>query len=412
MRLESHRPASGRLALPGGALYFVDTMIGQRISHYTILEKLGEGGMGVVYKARDLTLNRIVALKFLPPHIDADDAEGTRLIQEARAASALNHPGICAIHAIGEHEGARFIDLEYVDGRTLGDVLREERLSVSRAVGYAIQTCEAIQEAHAIGIVHRDIKAENVMVTSRDRIKVMDFGLAKLKDSVKITRPLSTTGTLAYMAPELVQGGEADARSDIFALGVLLYEMIAGRLPFRGDHEAAAVYSLVHETPEPLSRVRREVSQELERVVDRALEKDPASRYQTASEIVADLRNVERLPLAASVSPGPPPSAPPSRTNGGTRIPLTMRWIFAVALGLLLAGTAWLIYRGGTHSGSAAPGGRKMLVVLPFENLGMPDRCHRRDHEQTLRDLRSRRHSPHERDAVQKDRQDSPADRR
>ncbi|HMK37702.1 MAG TPA: serine/threonine-protein kinase, partial [Bacteroidota bacterium] len=166
-------------------------MIGQRVSHYTILEKLGEGGMGVVYKARDLTLDRIVALKFLPPHIGADDADADRLLQEARAVSALNHPAICAIHATGEHEGARFIDLEFIDGRTLGDLLREGPLPVSRAIRYAIAVCDALAEAHAGGIVHRDIKAENVMVTSRDRIKVMDFGLAKLRGSVKITRPLS-----------------------------------------------------------------------------------------------------------------------------------------------------------------------------------------------------------------------------
>ncbi|HTY59466.1 MAG TPA: serine/threonine-protein kinase, partial [Bacteroidota bacterium] len=321
-------------------------MIGRTVSHYTILDKLGEGGMGVVYRARDLTLNRVVALKFLPPHIGGDPDESARLLQEARTASGLNHPGICTIHAIGEHEGAHFIDLEFVDGRTLGNILGQGGLPLERALDYALQICDALQEAHANGIVHRDIKSENVMVTARDRIKVMDFGLAKLKGSAKLTRPLSTVGTLAYMAPEVVQGGEADARSDLFSAGVLLYEMLAGSLPFRGDHEAAVIYSIAHGTPEPLSRLRREVTPDLERIVNRALEKDPAKRYQTAAEMGEDLKRVGKstpLPL----SPPPRESTPPSRVVPGKAARFNLRSAILALLGVLVIVAAWVFYRNG-----------------------------------------------------------------
>jgi TolB-like protein/Flp pilus assembly protein TadD/predicted Ser/Thr protein kinase len=361
-------------------------MIGRTISHYTILEKLGEGGMGVVYKARDLMLDRIVALKFLPPHLDADDTDGARLLQEARAASGLNHPGICTIHAIGEHEGARFIDLEYVDGRTMGEVIRQGPLPVAQAVEYGIQICEAVQEAHANGIVHRDIKADNVMVAARDRIKVMDFGLAKLKGSPGITRPLSTIGTLAYMAPEQLQGREADARSDIFSLGVLLYEMLSGRLPFRGEHEAAVLYSIAHESPEPLSRVRSGIPKEIERIVSRALEKDPAARYQAAAEVAGDLRRA-----AAHLAPEgeTPHDLPPAKTHvdpqaispGATAAPNVRpairrasrsRVLIVAMLAVVIIG--FVLYRWNPFGGARVAGGRRMLAVLPFENLGAPER--------------------------------------
>ena len=363
-------------------------MIGRTISHYTILEKLGEGGMGIVYKARDLTLNRIVALKFLPPHLDADDADGARLLQEARAASGLNHPGICTIHAIGEHEGARFIDLEYVDGRTMGEVLRQGTLPIAEAVTYGIQICEAIQEAHANGIVHRDIKADNVMVTARDRIKVMDFGLAKLKGSLGITRPLSTIGTLAYMAPEQIQGKEADACSDIFSLGVLLYEMLSGRLPFRGEHEAAVLYSIAHESPEPLSRVRPGIPPEIGTIVGRALEKDPAARYQSAAEIAGDLRRAAtRLAPVGETVPDPRiAETPPLRSSAGSEParsgareagpPVSRvsksRLAIVSLLAVVIAGVALFLWN--PFGGARHPGGRRMLAVLPFENLGAPER--------------------------------------
>lgn len=283
-------------------------MIGKTISHYRILEKLGEGGMGVVYKALDLKLDRTVALKFLPHHLTANEAEQARFLQEARAASALNHANICGIHSIGEHkdpatsEEQRFIDMEFVDGSTLRKKFETAPLRVSEAIGYAIQIGEALHEAHTKGIVHRDIKADNVMVNSKNQIKVMDFGLAKLKGSLKLTRTSSTVGTLAYMAPEQIQGGEVDARSDIFSFGVLLFEMLTEHFPFRGEHEAAILYSIVNEDPESVLKSRPECSAELDRIINRALEKDPADRYQHADDMVSELRRVQKQSAKVSRS--------------------------------------------------------------------------------------------------------------
>ncbi|MEK9138782.1 MAG: serine/threonine-protein kinase [Bacteroidota bacterium] len=207
-------------------------MIGQTISHYRILEKLGEGGMGVVYKAQDTKLDRLVALKFLPSHLTASEEEKSRFLQEAKAASALNHPNVCTVYGIDEHNGQQFIEMEYVDGTMLESKIQGTGLKIQDALTYAIQVGEALAEAHAKGITHRDIKSSNIMVNSKNQIKVMDFGLAKLKGSLKLTRAASTIGTLAYMSPEQVQGEEADARSDIFSFGVVLYEMLTGHIPF------------------------------------------------------------------------------------------------------------------------------------------------------------------------------------
>lgn len=265
-------------------------VIGQTISHYKITEKLGEGGMGVVYKAEDTRLKRTVALKFLPKGLEAHEPERARFLQEAQAASALNHPNICAIHTLGEHEDQQFIDMEYVDGKTLRQLIPIQK--IEDAITYAIRIGEALEEAHSHGIVHRDVKPDNVMVTARNQVKVMDFGLAKLKGSLKLTKTSSTVGTLAYMAPEQIQGGEADARSDIFSFGIVLYEMLTGHLPFRGEHEAAILYSVVNEEPVPVANYRPESSPDLNRIIRRALEKDPWDRYQSVADMVSELRKV------------------------------------------------------------------------------------------------------------------------
>lgn len=267
-------------------------MIGQTVSHYEILEKLGEGGMGVVYKARDLKLDRIVALKLLPHHLTAHEDERARFMQEAKAAATLNHPNICGIHALGEHESQQFIDMEFVDGVTLRQKFEHAPIKVNEAVGYAIQIADALQEAHSKGIIHRDIKADNIMVNAKHQVKVMDFGLAKLKGSLKLTKTASTVGTIAYMAPEQIQGGEVDARSDIFSFGVVLFEMLTGRLPFRGEHEAAIMYSILNEEPEQLTRYLPDVSSELIHIINTALEKVPDERYQSVAEMARDLRRV------------------------------------------------------------------------------------------------------------------------
>ena len=267
-------------------------MIGQTVSHYKILEKLGEGGMGVVYKAHDTTLDRDIALKFLPHHLTATADEQARFLQEARAASALNHPNICAIYSIGEEGENQFIEMEFVDGKTLRQLVPIQKTQV--AIDYAIQIGEALQEAHSKGIVHRDVKADNIMVNSKNQIKVMDFGLAKLKGSLKLTKTSSTVGTLAYMAPEQIQGGEVDSRSDIFSFGVVLFEMLTGHLPFRGEHEAAMMYSIVNEEATPLQQYLADASSELVHIMNRSLEKDPENRYQTVHDMVIDLMRLKK----------------------------------------------------------------------------------------------------------------------
>ena len=267
-------------------------MIGQTISHYKILEKLGEGGMGVVYKARDTKLDRPVALKFLPQQITVSAEDKARFLQEAKAASAVMHPNVCVIHDIAEHEGQQFIVMEYVDGKTLRQMVPIQK--IQDAIDYAIQIGEALQEAHSKGVVHRDVKADNIMVNSRNQVKVADFGLAKLKGSLKLTKTSSTVGTLAYMSPEQIQGGAVDARSDIFSFGVVLYEMLTGRVPFRGDYEAAIIYSIVNEEPEPIQKYMTEAPSELVHILNRALEKDPEDRYQTVQEMVIELRRLKK----------------------------------------------------------------------------------------------------------------------
>lgn len=267
-------------------------MIGKTISHYRIIEEVGRGGMGVVYRAQDTKLDRFVALKFLPPHLSTSDENKIRFIHEAKAAAALNHANICTIYSVEEYEGQMFIAMEQIDGGTLMEKLPLS--GIAETVSIAAQVGEALQEAHAKGIVHRDIKADNVMLTSKGQVKVMDFGLAKLKGSIKLTKTSSTVGTLGYMAPELIAGGEVDARSDIFSFGVLLFEMLTGRLPFRGEHEAAMLYSIMNEAPEPLTNHLPDAPPELVLLISKALEKDPAERYQTVAEMLVDIRRLKR----------------------------------------------------------------------------------------------------------------------
>jgi non-specific serine/threonine protein kinase len=265
-------------------------MIGKTISHYRIIEKLGEGGMGVVYKAEDTKLDRIVALKFLPKHLTADPVEKERFVHEAKAASAINHPNITTIHEINEFEDQMFIVMEYCEGETLKGMLEKEPLSIKKVLDIAIQVCEGLAVAHEKGIVHRDIKSDNIMLTPRGQIKIMDFGLAKIKGAMKLTRDGSTIGTLAYMSPEQVQGEEADPRSDIFSFGVVLYELLTGKLPFGGEHQAAIVYSILNEAPQPIARFNNQVSAKSEDMVFKALAKEREERYQHIDDLLADLR--------------------------------------------------------------------------------------------------------------------------
>ena len=270
-------------------------MIGKTISQYKIIEKLGEGGMGVVYKAKDTKLDRFVALKFLPHNLNISDDERQRFVQEAKAAAAINHPNVCVIHDIQEQGDQLFIVMEFVQGKTLRDLVGATGpVAPTEALNYAIQIGEALQAAHEKGVVHRDIKSENIMVAAKNQIKVMDFGLAKLKGSLKLTKSSSTLGTLAYMSPEQINSSKVDARSDIFSFGVVLFEMLTGKMPFSGDYEAAIMYSILHEEPEPLQKHLPDAPSELVHILNRVLEKDPQDRYQSMSDLVSELRWLQK----------------------------------------------------------------------------------------------------------------------
>ncbi len=267
-------------------------MIGQSISQYRILEKLGEGGMGVVYKAQDTKLDRFVALKFLPAHMAASEQDKVRFAQEAKSAAALNHPNVCSIIDIQEIDNQMFIVMEFVDGVTLLE--KKSSLTQKQAIDVAIQIAEGLAAAHEKGIVHRDIKPENVMVRKNGIVQVMDFGLAKLVGASRLTKAGNTVGTLGYMSPEQVQGQETDHRSDIFSFGVLLYEMLTGRSPFNGTHESAILYEVVNVDVPPPSTLKPGLDPELDRIVLECMEKDPNERMQSIKQAAIDLNRFKR----------------------------------------------------------------------------------------------------------------------
>ena len=267
-------------------------MIGQTLSHYKILEKLGEGGMGIVYEAQDTTLDRHVALKFLPPSIAASEQDNARFIQEAKAAAALNHPNICTIYGIEEYEGRTFIAMELVDGQTL----RESRqtFSLKQTIDIGIQIADGLAAAHEKGIVHRDIKPENIMIRRDGIVQIMDFGLAKLRGASRLTKEGMMVGTVGYMSPEQVQGQDTDHRTDIFSLGVILYEMLSGQSPFKGVHETAIIYEIVNVDAVPISSLRPELDAELDSIVLECLAKEKTERYQSIAEVAKELRRFRR----------------------------------------------------------------------------------------------------------------------
>ncbi|MHA2062345.1 MAG: serine/threonine protein kinase, partial [Candidatus Sifarchaeia archaeon] len=260
-------------------------MIGKTISHYKIIEQLGAGGMGVVYKAEDTRLKRTVALKFLPPEMTRDPEAKERFIREAQAASSLQHNNICTIHEIDETEdGQIFICMDYYEGESLKDKIKDKRLKTKDAIDITIQIAQGLEKAHEKGIIHRDIKPSNIFITHDDVVKIIDFGLAKLAGKTILTKAGSTMGTIDYMSPEQTRGDEIDHRTDIWSLGVVLYEMITGRVPFKGEYDQAVIYSIMNEEPELITSHHTSVPMELEGIVIKALSKSPDERYQHADE--------------------------------------------------------------------------------------------------------------------------------
>ncbi|NIW95671.1 MAG: protein kinase, partial [Phycisphaerae bacterium] len=355
-------------------------MIGKTISHYKILEELGRGGMGIVYKAQDTKLDRFVALKFLPPHLSQDEENKKRFIHEAKAASALNHQNIATIYEIDEADGQMFIAMEYIEGNDLKSIIetplnpplqrgettsrpplpRGETggVSIKDALNYATQIAEGLSKAHAKGITHRDIKPANILVTEDGLVKIVDFGLAKLAERTMLTKEGTTLGTVAYMSPEQARGEPVDQRTDIWSFGVVLYEMLTGQLPFKGDYEQAMIYSILNEEPRPITALRDDLPKTLEPIVNRALTKDPHQRYQNIEGLLGDLQDSQKLSTHQK--------QPAQKTISKGRW-----WMIATPVVLVLLAILWGILRFGSEpSDTATSASRTAIAVLPFSVRG------------------------------------------
>ena len=333
-------------------------MIGTTLGHYRVLEKLGEGGMGEVYAAEDAKLQRRVALKLLPPELAADPERLQRFQREARAIAALNHPNVVTIYSVEEADGVQFLTMELVEGKTLGDLIPEGGLPLEELLRLAVPLVEAVAFAHQHGIVHRDLKPANVMLAADGRLKVLDFGLAKLKPEVaatdttclatpSLTRQHTIVGTAAYMSPEQAEGRHVDQRSDIFSLGVVLYEMACGRRPFAGDTAVSLISAIIKDTPARLSDVKRSVPPSLDRIVTKALAKDPAARYQHALELRDDLQQVQAQTVSARVVS--------NLVRAVARSRWTRRLALAAGLVAVAGGGAWYLLAGRDAGGKRTP---------------------------------------------------------
>ena len=362
---------------------------GQMLSHYRLVEKIGEGGMGYVYKALDTKLNRHVAIKLLTPDVTTDQERRLRFRREAQAAAALDHPHIAVIHEVGEHEGTLFIVMQYLEGQPLGKLVGQRPLPLKEWLRLAMPIAEGLSHAHKHGIVHRDLKPDNVMITKEGQVKLLDFGLAKLMEpealpgggdeelnsrlatfSRELTRAGKVMGTMAYMSPEQARGHPVDHRSDLFSFGVMLYEMASGERPFKGKSEVESLHATIAQDPLPLSQHTGGIPAEVERVVRKAMEKEPERRYQDAADLAADLRNLKRdLDTGRTSIPS------------GVDVARGLAWrrsSWAIAAGglalVLAAGAAYLYYQRGQPAGesAASPTEARAIAVVGFENLTDP----------------------------------------
>ena len=327
---------------------------------YRIIEELGRGGMGIVYKAEDIRLKRTVALKFLPPELTSVPEIEDRFMREARAAAALDHPNICTVYEFGKHEEKAFISMAFIEGQSLKKRIDPGPLEIEEALRIAAQVAEGLKEAHEKGIIHRDVKSANIMLTEKGQAKVMDFGLARTAERTLLTKEGTTMGTVAYMSPEQARGDEVDGRTDIWSLGVVLYEMLTGRLPFRSHHEQAVVYSILHEEAEPLRASNPDVPPALERIIQKMLAKDPSGRYADMAGLLEGITTVQRG------------KEPRSRVTETVRAfaskPVFLIPAVLFVLGMLAAG--YLAFKHGIKSGTASTGHPRLpsLAVVSFEN--------------------------------------------
>ncbi|MFQ5603750.1 MAG: protein kinase [bacterium] len=333
-------------------------MIGQTVLHYQILEKLGEGGMGVVYKAHDSKLKRDVAVKFLPRHISSNEEERARFKIEAQAAAALNHPNIAHVHAIEEHGDEMFIVMECIEGKELRDfIIHSLQFEIHNCLELATQIAAGLQTAHKKGIVHRDIKSSNIMITAEEQVKIMDFGLAKVHGGTLVTKVGTTLGTVAYMSPEQARGEEVDHRTDIWSFGVVLYEMLCGHPPFQGDYELSMLYSILNEDPKPVQTERADVPDDLDKLVQHALTKDREKRYQEFDAVLSDLNALQHNQVS--------PSPPRRKAARWALFPHGWRLTTIVLLVLSVAALFFLFRSKQQESGSLVS-----IVVMPFEFEG------------------------------------------
>ncbi len=331
-----------------------DTVVG----HYRIVERIGAGGMGEVYLAQDMELDRKVALKFLSHHLCQDEECRKRFKREAQAAAKLSHPNIVTIHEVGECQSRPYFAMEHIDGKPLKEFIEEGALSVEFVIDVAGQLCDALSKAHQKGILHRDIKPSNIIVDQERRVRLLDFKLATVQFGEKLTKTGSTLGTVGYMAPEHIEGKETDQRADLFSLGVVLYEMMAGKRPFTGSNEAATLKSVLHTKPEPLARFKRDTPPDLERIVSKLLQKDPGLRYQTAGGVLSDLKG---LVAAGEVQDE-------DKGDWWNKYVVT-----GAALVLAVMATYWLFCQEEREMTLPVEETSNMIAVLPFGNLGDPE---------------------------------------